>query len=57
MIQLHITVYEGPEGEDRFKVLVERGDGQLHDITDQYELAATEESETGRKGFVVLKKA
>lgn len=56
MIQLHVTIYEGAEGEDRFKALVEKGDGQLHDVTDQYEVAATVDEGTGRKGFVVLKK-
>ena len=59
MIQIHITIFAGAEGTDRFQVLAHQ-DGEpedkLHDVTEQYEVAATTDPETGRSGFVVLKR-
>ncbi len=56
MIQIHIVVYETDGGDQRFQVLVpSRGTEELTDVTEQYEVAATVDEDTGREGFLVLK--
>jgi hypothetical protein len=56
VIQIHITIWETEDGDQRFKVTTLGGDGELLDVTDQYEVAATLEEDTDRTGFTVLKK-
>ena len=56
-MQLHITIYQDAEGGDKFRVYKpdDTPDG-MEDVTDQYEVAACEDAETCRTGFVVMQK-
>lgn len=54
-LQLHITLYE-IEGTQRFKVhALSPETGTTIDVTEQYQVLAAEDPETGRKGFTVMK--
>ncbi len=54
MIQLHVTIYTDGD-DDRFKVTVPDDDGNLLDLTDQYEVNSCA-TEDGRVGFLVVSK-
>lgn len=55
-VKLHVLLYE-VDGEDRFHVhAVVDGQPEPVDVTEQYELIAAHNPETGQRGFAVLKK-
>jgi hypothetical protein len=54
MIQLHVTIYADGD-DDRFKVTVPTKDGELIDLTDQYEVNSCA-TEDGRAGFMIVSK-
>ena len=54
MISLHVTIYADGD-DDRFKVMVPDDDGNLIDLTEQYEVDACA-TEDGRAGFTVVAK-
>jgi len=52
---LHVLLYE-LDGEDRFHVHSVKGKDELVDVTEHYQVVASEIPETGQKGFTVMKK-
>lgn len=55
-VKLHLLVYE-VDGEDRFHVhAIVEGKPEPVDVTDQYEMVAAHNPETGQQGFALLKK-
>lgn len=55
MIQLHITLYQDDADNDRFKAIAVDDQGDLVDVTDEYELVACA-TEDGRVGFMCVAK-
>ncbi len=55
-VKLHLLLYE-QDGQERFHVhAVVDGQPEPVDVTDQYELIAAQNPETGQRGFTLLKK-
>ena len=55
-VKLHLLLYER-DGQERFHVhAVVDGQPEPVDVTDQYELIAAHNPETGQRGFTLLKK-
>lgn len=55
-IKLHLILYE-QDGQERFHVhAVVNGQPEPVNVTDQYELIAAQNPETGQRGFTLLNK-